>query len=187
MGLRRRRLTPGPAFAPQSFGRTSSNATGGPFSSASSSGSSHRSDAAAGARGELRCELDGERTHDRCAGVCYLNGTDIAQVMVRQGLARDCPRFSGGRYAAAEPQAAAGGRRSRQATRCRGTARPGDRRLLALALAARVRLDAVAPRVGHHDHAQVGVAAPGYNPKAATPTRLDSDRLGVLHTQATLQ
>jgi hypothetical protein len=25
---------------------------------------------------------------------------------VRAGLARDCPRFSGGRYAAAEPEAA---------------------------------------------------------------------------------
>jgi micrococcal nuclease len=41
---------------------------------------------------ELRCELDGERTHDRCAGVCYLDGADISDVMVRRGLARDCPR-----------------------------------------------------------------------------------------------
>jgi micrococcal nuclease len=55
---------------------------------------------------ELRCELDGSRTHDRCAGVCYLDGADIAAVLVRQGLARDCPRFSGGRYAAAEREAA---------------------------------------------------------------------------------
>jgi micrococcal nuclease len=44
----------------------------------------------------LRCELDGERTHDRCVGVCYLDSADIAEVMVREGLARDCPRFSGG-------------------------------------------------------------------------------------------
>ena len=29
--------------------------------------------------------------------------------MVRSGLARDCPRFSGGRYAEAERQAAGGG------------------------------------------------------------------------------
>jgi hypothetical protein len=29
--------------------------------------------------------------------------------MVRQGLARDCPLFSGGRYAAAERQAAGDG------------------------------------------------------------------------------
>ena len=57
----------------------------------------------------VRCELDGERTHDRCVGICYLNGQDISEVMVRRGLARDCPRFSGGRYAAAERRAAAGG------------------------------------------------------------------------------
>jgi micrococcal nuclease len=57
----------------------------------------------------LRCELDGDRTHDRCVGVCYLDGADIAEVMVREGLARDCPRFSGGRYAKTERRAAANG------------------------------------------------------------------------------
>lgn len=41
----------------------------------------------------LRCELNGERTHDGCAGICYLEGADI----------------SGGRYAEAERQAAADG------------------------------------------------------------------------------
>jgi micrococcal nuclease len=50
----------------------------------------------------LRCELDGERPHDRCVGLCYLEGQDISEVMVRRGLARDCERFSGGRYRAAE-------------------------------------------------------------------------------------
>ncbi|HEX5796544.1 MAG TPA: hypothetical protein VFY19_11940 [Geminicoccaceae bacterium] len=58
---------------------------------------------------KVRCELDGERTHDRCAGVCFLEGQDIAAILVQQGLARDCPRFSGGRYAEAERQAAADG------------------------------------------------------------------------------
>jgi endonuclease YncB( thermonuclease family) len=58
---------------------------------------------------KLRCELDGERTHDRCVGVCYLDGQDISEVMVRRGLARDCERFSGGRYGVAERQAAAEG------------------------------------------------------------------------------
>jgi endonuclease YncB( thermonuclease family) len=58
---------------------------------------------------ELRCELDGGRTHDRCVGVCYLDGADIAVTMVRQGLARDCQRFSGGRYAEAERRATAEG------------------------------------------------------------------------------
>lgn len=58
---------------------------------------------------ELRCELDGERTHDRCVGICYLEGEDISEIMVRQGLARDCSRFSRGRYAEAERHAAADG------------------------------------------------------------------------------
>jgi micrococcal nuclease len=57
----------------------------------------------------VRCELDGERTHDRCVAVCYLDGMDRAAEMVRAGLARDCPRFSHGRYQAAEAQAAAAG------------------------------------------------------------------------------
>ena len=58
---------------------------------------------------QVRCELDGERTHDRCVAVCYLEGRDLAAEMIRAGLARDCPRFSGGRYRAAEMQAAAAG------------------------------------------------------------------------------
>jgi micrococcal nuclease len=57
----------------------------------------------------LRCELDGERTHDRCVGVRHLDGVDISEVMVRSGVARDCPRYSQGRYAEAELQAAAEG------------------------------------------------------------------------------
>jgi micrococcal nuclease len=36
----------------------------------------------------LRCELDGERTHDRCVGVCYLEGVGISAEMVRRGVAR---------------------------------------------------------------------------------------------------
>ena len=56
-----------------------------------------------------RCELDGERTHDRCAGACYLDGADISKILVHRGLARDCPRYSQGRYAEAELQAAAAG------------------------------------------------------------------------------
>jgi micrococcal nuclease len=57
----------------------------------------------------LRCELDGERAHDRCVAICYLEGEDISTVMVRRGLARNCTRFSGGRYAEAELNAAANG------------------------------------------------------------------------------
>lgn len=58
---------------------------------------------------EIRCELDGERTHDRCVAVCYLEDQDISEAMIRSGLARDCPRFSGGRYRAAETAAEAAG------------------------------------------------------------------------------
>ena len=57
----------------------------------------------------LRCELDGERTGDRCVGICYLDGTDISEILVHRGLARYCPRYSQGRYAKAEIQAAAAG------------------------------------------------------------------------------
>jgi micrococcal nuclease len=37
----------------------------------------------------LQCELDGERTQDRCVGICYLDGADISEVMVRRGVARE--------------------------------------------------------------------------------------------------
>ena len=46
----------------------------------------------------VRCELDGERSHDRVIGVCYLDGQDIGASIISAGLARDCARFSGGQY-----------------------------------------------------------------------------------------
>jgi endonuclease YncB( thermonuclease family) len=47
----------------------------------------------------VRCALNGERTHDRVVGICYLDdGRDIGREMIRQGLALDCRKFSGGRY-----------------------------------------------------------------------------------------
>ena len=55
-------------------------------------------------------------------GVCYLNGEDIGEAMVRQGLARDCPRISGGRYGEAEVQAAADGGLLGESTPCPGIA-----------------------------------------------------------------
>jgi micrococcal nuclease len=55
---------------------------------------------------EVRCEVEDEHRQGRCVGVCYLDGHDIAMTMVRQGLARDCPRASDRRYANAEYQAA---------------------------------------------------------------------------------
>jgi micrococcal nuclease len=52
------------------------------------------------------CELTRERTWGRRVGYCSVGGTDQGETIVRAGLARDCPRYSGGRYAAVEPAAA---------------------------------------------------------------------------------
>ena len=46
-----------------------------------------------------------EMSHDRCVATCTLaDGTDLAAELVRQGLAIDWPKFSGGKYAALEPE-----------------------------------------------------------------------------------
>lgn len=50
----------------------------------------------------VTCDLTGERTYDRVVGVCYVDGVDIGAMIISLGLARDCPRYSGGRYAAVE-------------------------------------------------------------------------------------
>ncbi len=58
-------------------------------------------------RGEtVTCQLNGERTHDRWVGVCYLNGQDIGAIAVANGHALDCRRYSGGRYRDLETPAA---------------------------------------------------------------------------------
>lgn len=57
---------------------------------------------------DVQCELDGSRTYDRRVGVCFLEGKDIGEAIIAAGLARDCPRYSGGRYRGMEmPEAAA--------------------------------------------------------------------------------
>lgn len=51
----------------------------------------------------VRCDLDGSKTRGREVGTCYVDdATDIGAAVIAQGLARDCTRFSGGRYAALE-------------------------------------------------------------------------------------
>jgi endonuclease YncB( thermonuclease family) len=55
---------------------------------------------------QLDCHLAGE-SYDRRVGVCYLatgpqEGYDIGALLIADGLALDCPRYSGGRYAALE-------------------------------------------------------------------------------------
>ena len=56
----------------------------------------------------VTCELTSERTHGRKVGVCYRDGRDIGAAVIEAGLARDCPRFSWGRYAELERPAAKG-------------------------------------------------------------------------------
>jgi micrococcal nuclease len=69
------------------------------------------------------CELTGKQTYDRCVAVWYLEGIDIEAEIVRMGLARDCPRYSGGRHAAAELEAAKQGATIRERYRLPGYCR----------------------------------------------------------------
>jgi endonuclease YncB( thermonuclease family) len=50
----------------------------------------------------LVCDLTGRRTHGRPVAVCRLDGQDVGAAVIAAGLARDCPRFSRGRYAEIE-------------------------------------------------------------------------------------
>lgn len=59
---------------------------------------------------QLDCHLAGE-SYDRRVGVCTLStgpqeGYDIGALLIADGLALDCPRYSGGRYAGLETPAA---------------------------------------------------------------------------------
>ena len=54
----------------------------------------------------VRCELTGKKTYDRLVGVCYLEGKDIGAAVIEAGLALDCSRYSGGRYASVEVETA---------------------------------------------------------------------------------
>ena len=54
---------------------------------------------------QVTCALTGAQTRGREVGSCFLDGLDIARAVVREGLARDCPRFSQGRYAKDEREA----------------------------------------------------------------------------------
>jgi endonuclease YncB( thermonuclease family) len=56
--------------------------------------------------GRVICRLNGDRTHDRWVGVCFLDGQDIGAIAVANGFALDCRRYSGGRYRDLETAAA---------------------------------------------------------------------------------
>lgn len=51
----------------------------------------------------VRCTLNGDRTHGREVGICRVGAVDVGAAVIAAGRARDCPRFSGGRYAGVEP------------------------------------------------------------------------------------
>lgn len=55
----------------------------------------------------LVCDLNGDRTHDRWVGVCFItvNGqmVDVGAILVSNGHALDCRRYSGGGYRSLEP------------------------------------------------------------------------------------
>ena len=47
----------------------------------------------------VRCILTGAKTYDRWVGTCYgTNGENISARVIGAGWARDCPRYSGGKY-----------------------------------------------------------------------------------------
>ena len=58
----------------------------------------------------VSCTPDGTKAGNSIVAVCLVGGRNIAEIQVEQGHARDCPRFSGGRYAAAEARARSAGR-----------------------------------------------------------------------------
>lgn len=50
-------------------------------------------------RKPVTCSLTGVKTYDRWVGTCYLpSGEDIGALAIAHGLARDCPRYSRGKY-----------------------------------------------------------------------------------------
>lgn len=47
----------------------------------------------------VRCVLTGAKTYDRWVGTCYgTKGENISAWVIGAGWARDCPRYSGGKY-----------------------------------------------------------------------------------------
>jgi micrococcal nuclease len=58
----------------------------------------------------VACTPDRTKARGRPVVTCTVSGVDVGLLQVEQGFARDCPRYSKGRYAAAEQRARATGR-----------------------------------------------------------------------------
>lgn len=57
----------------------------------------------------IRCVPTGATTYRRVVAQCYTaEGQDVAALMVSQGLALDCPRYSRGAYSQYEPKGVRG-------------------------------------------------------------------------------
>ena len=54
----------------------------------------------------IKCSLSGRKSYERYIGVCWIGAVDVGALLVLQGFARDCFRYSGGRYSALEPEPA---------------------------------------------------------------------------------
>ena len=57
------------------------------------------------AGGAVTCQQVDTDRYGRAVGICSVNGRDIGAAMVASGTARDCPRYSGGRYHSHETDA----------------------------------------------------------------------------------
>jgi micrococcal nuclease len=52
----------------------------------------------------VRCSLTGKKTYKREVGTCWVGTLDLGAALIAAGKARDCPRYSAGRYSALEPK-----------------------------------------------------------------------------------
>ena len=55
----------------------------------------------------VRCSLTGKKTYKREVGTCWVGTLDLGAALIAAGKARDCPRYSAGRYSALEPASTA--------------------------------------------------------------------------------
>jgi endonuclease YncB( thermonuclease family) len=68
-------------------------------------------------RKPVKCSLTGEKTYDRWVGTCYASsGEDLSALVIAAGHARDCPRYSNGKYSSYETKAS---RKHKQSAYCR--------------------------------------------------------------------
>jgi endonuclease YncB( thermonuclease family) len=58
----------------------------------------------------VSCEGVGRDQYGRTVAVCSIDGEDVAGWLIRNGLAFDWPRYSGGKYASAQKEAERAGR-----------------------------------------------------------------------------